>query len=164
MPLNRWSNGNSSSVYTGPTASAVIAGGAIYQVSVTGGGYSKVHSLGHGVIGLQLLATTPNSTLSITLERPRPHTRTLANLQVGQIYVNTGQLGTINAPAADLVGTMTPLNNPVTSIEFADLGPTARIDVNGALNGLTIPGNADIGPTGHVYVGGNLTGPARSAT
>ena len=60
----------------------------------------------------------------------------------------TGQIGSIQGGAADLLGPITPLTGGVNSLQFAGLGPNAQIDVNGALNSLNVSGTSRSVPTG----------------
>src|SRR5262245_36423418 len=146
------------SVYLGPTTSRPVASrGAVFTVTVSGGGYETIHRMKGGQFKINLFATNPNSTLTITAQ---PRTARFANtsLKIGQLNVKTGLLGSINATAATLQGPMTALDSSVSSIQFGAIGRAATVDVNGNLGGLSV-GQVELGPTGRIRVGGDLTGP-----
>ncbi len=144
------------SFYTGPTASRpVFVNRSASTISVIGGGFETVRQLRNGQVAITLYGTSQSSTLSITSQTGRPHFK-VASLQVAEIKVKTGLLGSIQAGEADLVGSVTPLNNAVSTLQFNSVGPNSRIDVNGGVTSLDV-GVVDLGPTGHIHVGG-LTG------
>lgn len=146
------------SAYTGPSSTRpVVSHGAVFTISVTGGGYETIKRLRHGELAINLFATNPSSTLNISAQA-RQARFSNTPLKIGQINVKTGLLGAIKAPAADLLGPMTPINDAVSSIEFNGIGPSATVDVAGNLGGLSA-GSLELGPTGRVHVGGDLTGP-----
>jgi hypothetical protein len=133
----------------------VIAGGAIYQLTVTGGGYERVGFNRQG-LQLNLLGTTNASTFSVSLMRVLPHSRQTP-LKIAGIKVESGQLGNIQAQGtANLVGPITPLGN-VNAIAFNSILGNAQINIAGNLGGLTA-GTIALGPSGAINVGGNLTG------
>ncbi len=141
------------SFYTGPTTSRpVFSKRAVSTVTVIGGGVETVRNLRNGQVAITLYGTGPSSTLLITQQTGRPHFQ-VAPLQVAEINVKTGLLGAIQASGADLVGSVTPLNNAVSSLQFNSVGQNAKIDVNGGLNGLSL-GGVDLGPNGHIHAGG----------
>jgi hypothetical protein len=150
------------SFYTGPsTIRPVVAGGALYQLTVSGGGYERI---GHTRNGIQvnLLGTNASSTLSVTLMHNLPHARQQP-LKIAAIKVESGQLGGIQAlGTANLVGPVTPLGN-VNSIQFNSILGNAQINVAGNLGGLTA-GSIALGPSGAINVGQNLTGPLQAGT
>ena len=141
------------SFYSGPTASRpVFSKRAVSTVTVSGGGFETLRNLRNGQVAITLYGTGPSSTLSITEQTGRPHFQ-VAPLQVAKIDVKTGLLGAIQASGADLVGSVTPLNNTVSSLQFNSVGQNAKIDVHGGLNGLSL-GGVDLGPNGHIHAGG----------
>src|SRR4051812_40802891 len=97
------------SVYTGPTASRPVGSrGTVFTVTVGGGGYETIRRMRGGQFAINLFATNPNSTLTITAQ-PRKARFSNTALPIGQLNVKTGVLGAINAGAADLLGPMTKL-------------------------------------------------------
>lgn len=150
------------SFYTGPsTVRPVLAGGALYQLTISGGGYERI---GHtrGGIQVNLLGTTSNSTLSVTLLRGLPHSRQHP-LNITSIHVESGQLGSIQAlGTANLTGPITPLGE-VQSIQFANILGKAQINLAGDLGGLSAD-SIVLGPNAGIRIGGNLTGPLETGT
>ena len=128
----------------------------VYKVRVDGPGFLKVHQLRHGVVDLNLLGTTSETTLSVALVRPRPH-KVATLLPVQELNVVSHQLGAINAGSVLLSGAMTPLANSVGLMSFGALGPGAQIDVNGDVGTMIVP-SVDLGPSGHVVINGDLNG------
>src|SRR4051812_14838951 len=146
------------SVYTGPTSSRPVASrGAVFTVAVSGGGYETIRRMRGGQFAINLFATNPNSTLTITAQ-PRKARFANTALPIGQLNVKTGVIGAINASAADLLGPMTKLSGSVSTIQLNKIGRAATVDVAGDLGGLSAA-QMDLGPTGLVHVGGDLTGP-----
>lgn len=144
-----------SQFFAGPTMTrAVQSAGGVYTLTVTGGGVEKVKPAGHGAVAVTLFGTTPTSVLNVTLTRPRLHVAA-ATLPIASIRVASGQIGSIQAGSADLLGTVSPLNGSVNAIQFGNLRPAAQLDVNGSLGGLAL-GDASLGPFGHVRVSGDL--------
>jgi hypothetical protein len=125
---------------------------AVSTVTVSGGGFDTLRNLRNGQVAITLFGTGPSSTLSITEQTGRPHFH-VGPLQVAEIDVRTGLLGAIQAGGADRVGSVTPLNNAVSSLQLNSVGQDAKIDVNGGLNGLSL-GGVDLGPNGHIHAGG----------
>src|SRR3954469_24389550 len=57
------------SFYSGPTSSRpVFSRGTVFTVTVGGGGYETIRKLRHGQVGINLYATNPGSTLTITAQ------------------------------------------------------------------------------------------------
>ncbi len=143
------------SSYTGPSANRpVSSNGGLFLIQVSGPGVVKVHPAGRGAIDLSAFGTTEDTTLSITQVRPRWHFPSQL-LSIQNLRVTSGQLGSLDAPAAELNGTMTPLNNTVASLELGELGPGARVNINGSVGVMNVP-TIDLGPTGRVIVSGAL--------
>ncbi len=145
------------SLYTGPsTVYPVLTHGALYQLTVSGGGFEKVREMGHGQVRVILFGTTASSTLTVNLLRGRPHFP-LAPLEIGNIIVRSGELGKIDGlSSADLEGPITPISG-VNSLSFAEIGPKASINVLGSLGSLTA-GGVNLGPNGSISVSGDVTG------
>jgi hypothetical protein len=144
-----------SNVYSGATAiRPVMTTGGMYTITMNGPGLVNVNQLGRGVVGLKLYGTTPATTVAVALTQPRLHLPAVP-LQIGSIKVVSGQLGGITAGAADLLGTVTPLNGQVTSLQFGSIRSNARIDINGSLGSLSVE-SIDLGPNGHVRIAGDL--------
>jgi hypothetical protein len=152
------------SMYQGPTRSRpVFSNGAFYRVDLTGPGFATVTSVGsghHQQFAINLVGTTTASVLSVSLMQARKgFSNAHSALQISQINVRSGQLGSVLASgAADLVGSISPLNGSVSALQFNNIGPNAKIDVNGALGSLTTSGVVTLSPTGEIHVAG-LTGP-----
>src|SRR5206468_279160 len=60
---------------------------------------------------------------------------------------------------ADLVGRVTPLFGPVTSLQLDAIGPAAQLDVAGNLGPVTVNRDVTLGPGGHITVANDLSGP-----
>jgi len=143
------------SFYTGASATRpLLTAGGDFLIQVSGPGVVKVHPAGHGAIDLSVLGTTDNSTVTVTLERPRWHFASQL-LPIHNLIVTSGQLGSLVATPVDLTGTMTPLNNTVADLELAEIGPAARVNINGSVGEMTV-GSVDLGPNGRVVVSGAL--------
>jgi hypothetical protein len=132
----------------------VVTSSGVFTLSVSGPGFEKVTQLGHGAVGVTLFGTTTATTFNVVQTLQRPHAKAIP-LQIGSLRILSGQIGSIQAGAASLVGTMTPLGG-VTAIQFAGLGLNARIDVTGAVGSLGVTGSVNLGPNGHVLIGGDL--------
>lgn len=145
-----------------PRAFVHTAGGAAFQIQVTGPGFVTTMPIGHGQVAINLLGTTQDSQVTVTPKLIRP--RFAGNhLQIGQLNVRSGQLGSFQAAnTADLVGPMTPLNGTVSSLQFDALGGSEQIQANGTLgqlvvtNNATLPAGGGILVNGPVSIGGNL--------
>jgi len=145
-----------SGFYTGLSASRpIVTGGRIETFSVTGPGYLRVHKQAYGEVAVTLFGTTSASTLTVGQTRQFLHSRGAGPLRIASIKVVSGALGGVSAAAADLDGTLSPVGS-LSTLEFADLGPTAKIDVNGSVGTLSL-GTATLGPAGHVNITGDVT-------
>ncbi len=130
----------------------------IFSLQVTGPGVLKARPAGHGAINLNVLGTTTNSSLSITQVQPRFHVvNTLLVIQ--NLTIKSGQIGNIQASAAELNGPMTlpmtPLTTSINTLQFGALGPNAQIDVNGSVGSMSVQ-NVNLGPSGHVVIADDL--------
>jgi hypothetical protein len=125
-----------------------------FLIQVGGSGLVKVHPASHGAIDLSVLGTTAASTITVTVVRPRWHFPSQL-VPIHRLIVTSGQLGSLNAAAVELTGTMTPLNNTVANLALGEIGPGARVDINGSVGVMTVP-TIDLGPTGHVVISGAL--------
>ena len=68
-------------------------------------------------------------------------------------------LGSIQAlTTADLDGRISPLQGPVSSLQFDAIGPAARIDVEGSLTQLAVNRGVDLGTSGSILVSNDLSG------
>lgn len=150
------------SLYTGPSSvKPIVTKSAIYQATVTGGGFERIHKSGNGSYSVRLVGTTAASTFSINVLHTRPHF-TVAPLGISQITVVSNQLGAIQAlGTGNLLGPVSTIENSVSTIQFANIGPNAKIDVLGDLGGLHVAGIVSLNPSGHINVGGNVTGPLK---
>ena len=144
-----------SSFYAGPTPIRPVQGpGGMYTLTMTGPGFEKVKHLKGGAVAITAFGTTAQSSLDISLTRPRLHAQ-VASLPVASIRVASGTIGAITGGAATLLGPISPLNGQVNTLEFASLGANAQIDVGGSLGNLAV-GSVNLGPGGHVKIGGDL--------
>ena len=113
------------SFYTGPSAIRPVHSSAgDFLIQVGGPGLVKVHPAGHGAIDLSAFGTTADSTITVTLVRPRWHFPSRL-LPIHKLTVTSGQLGSLDAIPAELTGKMTPLNNTVADLELGEIGPGA---------------------------------------
>jgi len=143
------------SFYTGPSAiRPVFSKGGLFQIQVDGPGVVKVHPAAKGAIDLTAFGTTADSTITVTQVRPRWHFASQF-LPIHSLTVKSGQLGSLDATPVELTGAMTPLNNTVANLELGEIGPKARVDINGSV-GVMAVSTIDLGPTGHVVVSGSL--------
>ncbi|MFO0953280.1 MAG: hypothetical protein U0835_19410 [Isosphaeraceae bacterium] len=143
-----------SGFYTGLSATRPVqTAGGVYNVSVSGPGLVRVQRLGKGAVGVTLLGSTDATTLNVSQSYQKLHKPTVP-LQIGSIKVVSGVIGGINAPTADLVGAVSPLNG-VQSISFGRLAQNARLDVAGSLASLSV-GGVNLGPNGRVRIAGSL--------
>ena len=131
----------------------------IFSLQVTGPGVLKARPAGHGAINVNVLGTTTDSSLSITQVQPRFHVvNTLLVIQ--NLTIKSGQIGNIQASAAELDGPMTlpmtPLTTPINTLQFGALGPNAQIDVNGSVGSMSVQKDVNLGPSGHIMIAGNL--------
>jgi hypothetical protein len=137
------------SFYTGPSANRpLFASGGAFYVQVAGPGVVKVHRAGHGAIDLVVFGTNTSSSVTITQVQPRWHVATRP-LAIHKLVIVSGELGTLAAAPADLTGKMTPLSQPMTSLELGEIGPAAQVDINGGVGAFYVS-TVDLGPTGHV--------------
>ena len=143
------------SFFTGPSAiRPLLTRAGDFLIQVSGPGLVKVHPGRHGAIGLTAFGTTTDSTVSVTLVRPRWHS-TAKFLAINNLTVTSGLLGSLNAGAVELTGTMTPLNNGVNTLDLAEIGPNAQLTVNGSVAQMNV-GNVNLGPSGRVVISGAL--------
>jgi hypothetical protein len=125
-----------------------------FLIQVGGPGLVKVHPTAHGAIDLSAFGTTSDSTITITLVRARWHAPGQL-LPIHKLTVTSGQLGSLIAAPVELTGAMTRLNNTVSNLELGELGPGARVDINGSVGKMTVS-SVDLGPKGHVLIAGAL--------
>jgi hypothetical protein len=143
------------SFFSGPSAiRPLLTRAGQFLIQVSGPGLVKVHPGRQGAIGLIAFGTTTDSTLSVTLVRPRWHA-TAKFLAINNLTVTSGLLGSLNAGAAELTGAMTPLNNGVSTLDLAEIGPSAQLVVNGSVAQMSV-GNVDLGPSGRIVISGTL--------
>jgi hypothetical protein len=144
------------SFYTGPAMSRpVLVGNSFFTVAVTGGGFQTVRLKRNGHAIINLTGTGPNSVLTIGAATGKPHFSSSSPLQIDQINVKSGSIGAIQAPAANLVGSLI-LPGSVNLIAFNEIGPNAKLQV-GSVGALAV-GDVDLGPTGLVQIPGGLGG------
>src|SRR5262249_33546973 len=125
-----------------------------FLVQVSGPGVVKVHPAAQGGIDLVAFGTNADSTITITQTQPRPHFPNQL-LPIHKFIVKSGQLGSLEAAAAELTGRMTPLTSSVSTFDIAALGPKAQVDINGSVGAMSVS-SIDLGPTGHVAITGDL--------
>ncbi len=99
----------------------------VYSLQINGPGVLKTQPAGGGSFDVKVLGTTDASTLSITQVRPRFH---VANglMSIDNLYVRSGQIGSILASPVELDGAMTPLSSSVGTHEFGARGRGAQIN------------------------------------
>ncbi len=140
----------------GPAADLpVLTRGGLFNVAINGPGLERISPAGHGQVAITLFATTIDTTLTISATLPRFH-QPFVPLQIASIRLISGQIGTINAPSADLNGPLT-VNGTMNKVTFADINSNARLTVNGALNTINVLNNVNLGPGGFIRVGGDVT-------
>jgi hypothetical protein len=128
----------------------------VYSLSIDGPGVLKTTPAGRGTFDVKVLGTSSTSTLTISQVRPRFHL-VGGPLLIRNLSINSGQIGGIDAPVAELEGAMTPLNSSPSQISLGGLGRNAQIDVRGSVGTMSL-GAVDLGPSGHVVIAGDLTG------
>ena len=120
------------SIYTGPSAVRnILSDGGVFKIQVEGPGLIKVHSAGNGAIDLSAFGTNPATTLNISQVRPRYHFPSQL-LSIHKLTITSGQLGGLDASAAQLTGVMTPLSNTMTTFTLGQLGPALRLVLQAA--------------------------------
>jgi hypothetical protein len=143
------------SFYTGPSAVRnILASGGVFRIQVEGPGLIKVHPAAGGAIDLSAFGTNPDTTLSISQVRPRYHFPSQL-LSIHKLTVTSGQLGGLDAAAAQLTGVMTPLTNTMATFTLGQLGPRAQVHVVGSVGVMTVS-KINLGPTGVVSISGAL--------
>ncbi len=143
------------SVYTGPSTSRTIGTNAgIFFIQVSGTGVIKIHPQASGAINLSAFGTTADTTINVTLVRPRYHAPSRL-LNIHTLTVTSGQLGGLDASPAILTGAISPLYNSVSTLELGALGPAAQVTVDGSV-GLMSVQSINLGPTGRVVISGGL--------
>jgi hypothetical protein len=143
------------SFYTGPSAVRnILSSGGVFRIQVEGSGLIKVQPAAGGAIDLSAFGTNPATTISITQVRPRYHFPSQL-LSIRRLTVTSGQLGGLDASAAQLTGVMTPLSNTVQKFTIGQLGPRAQLRVVGSVGVMTVS-NINLGPTGVVSISGGL--------
>ena len=136
----------------------LLTGGGVYNVSLDGPGNLAIRPSGRGVVDVFLLGTTEQSALSVDLSR------TFAGfsgpeLGIRRLLIRTGELGAINATqSARLLGPASPIRSDVSTVAFAEIGPDARLVIDGDLGTLSTRRDASIGPFGALVVTGDVTG------
>jgi hypothetical protein len=145
------------SFYTGPArVRPVLAAQGAFLIQVAGPGAVEVHPASGGGIDLKIFGTSTSSTVTISLEQPRPHFST-GLLPINQLVVTSGQLGSLEAPDVDLTGKMSALSGSMSTLELGGVGPKAQVDVSGGVGTLDIQ-TVNLGPTGHVAITNDLSG------
>ena len=142
--------------YTGPsTTRSIRSNAAIYNFSISGPGLETIKPAGKGAVAVTLYATTPDTTLNLSMVNQHPRSKGLP-LSIASINVVTGQIGSIQAgTAGNLIGAISPLGS-ASSLQFASLGPNAQINV-GSLGSLGVSGSANLGPSGLIHVAGDIS-------
>jgi hypothetical protein len=143
------------SFYTGPSAVRnILASGGIFRIQVEGPGLIKVHPAAGGAIDLNAFGTSPSTTLSVTQIRPRYHFPSQL-LSIRKLTVTSGQLGGLDAAAAQLTGVMSPLTNTMTTFAIGELAPKSQVHVVGSVSVMTVS-TVNLGPTGVFSITGGL--------
>jgi hypothetical protein len=135
----------------------IRSGGALDVIIVSGPGQAFTERMKRGLTAVSLVGTTQVTQVTISTLGTHPQ-RTNSPVQIGRLRVHTGRLGSFQAlTTADLVGPMSPLMGPVSSLQFDAFGPAAQVEVNGNLGQLTVNQSVTLGPAGYIDVAGNLT-------
>ena len=143
-------------------------GGVRYLITVNGPGVVQAQKNGRQGVSLKVVGTTQDSQLTISAFNAHSHTSTTP-LNIQNIAVRSGRIGSIQGlTSADLNGPISPLQGPVTSLQFDAIGPSAQISVgngngapssmNGNLGQLTVNRGIDLGPHGFIDIANDLTG------
>lgn len=136
----------------------VRSGGAVYLVSVSGPGQVHAKRIGPGGVVINLFGTTQDSQVTISALGTHPGSVN-SHLTIKSINVRSGHVGSIQGlTTADLLGSISPLQGPVASLQFDAIGPAAQVDVSGNLGQLTVNQSVNLGPGGHIRVSQDLTG------
>jgi hypothetical protein len=126
----------------------------LFNIQVEGPGLIKVHPAAKGAIDLSAFGTTADTSLKISLTRPRYHFPARL-LSIQKLTITSGLLGTLDAGPIELTGTMTTLTNTMKSFTVGELGPAAHVEVIGSVEQMNVA-NIDLGPTGLVSIAGGL--------
>ncbi|WP_165219139.1 hypothetical protein [Aquisphaera insulae] len=132
----------------------------VFSISIDGPGVVKTVPAGKGVFSIKVLGTSADSSLDISLVRPRFHLST-GLMPVRNIEIRSGVIGSIKAEAVDLEGAVTPLTSSVDTLAFGALGRAAQIEIGGDVGTLNL-GTIDLGPTGRVIIAGDANGASKS--
>ena len=113
-----------------------------------------MHPAAKGAIDLSAFGTTADTTLSVTQVRPRWHFPSQL-LSINKLTVTSGQLGALDAPAAQLTGIMTPFSNTMLNLTIGQLQPAAQVEISGSVDTMNVS-NINLGPTGLFSISGGL--------
>jgi hypothetical protein len=134
----------------------------VYSLALSDQSILKVSPASKGQIDVKVLGSTSSTTLTITQIRPRYHV-TGGLLDIRNLDIKSGLMGSIIAAPAELDGVMSPLTSSLTTLQFGTLGAGAQIDVNGSVNTVSLD-SVLLGPTGHVIIAGNVNGTTTSTS
>jgi hypothetical protein len=136
----------------------VRSGHAVYLIAVSGPGQVHAASMGGRGFDVKLFGTTEDSEVTISVLGTRPGSIN-GHLQIRKLQVRSGRVGSIQGlTTADLMGPISPLLGPVTSLQFDTIGPGAQIHVAGNLGQLTVNQSVNLGSGGVIAVANDLTG------
>jgi hypothetical protein len=143
------------SLYTGPSAVRnILANGGVFRIQVEGPGLIKVHPAAKGAIDLSAFGTNAETTLSISQVRPRYHFPSQL-LSIHDLTITSGQLGGLDASAAQLTGVMTPITTTMVTFTIGQLAPRSQVHVVGSVGVMNVS-NINLGPTGVFSITGGL--------
>jgi hypothetical protein len=134
----------------------------VYSLSIDGPGVLKTSPAGQGTFDVKVLGTSSASTLTISQLRPRYHL-VGGLLQIRNLTIRSGQIGSIDAAPVELDGPMTPLDSSPSLISLGALGTNAQVDVHGSVGTMDL-GAVNLGPSGHVNIAGDLVGAASTSS
>ena len=109
-------------------------------------------------VAVTLAGTTQDSQVTVSLLQTHDRT-SIKKLAVNRVDVRTGRLGSFQGlTTTDLLVAVSPLQGPVSSLQFDAMGPAARVNVAGNLGQLTVNQGVTLGSSGHIRVASDLTG------
>jgi hypothetical protein len=149
--------------YTGPATRRTFSTDAgVFLIQVSGPGALNVFPGGAGAINLKVYGTSSDSTVTVTQVRPRYHAPSRL-LNIHTLTVTSGQLGDLDASPAILTGAMTPINSPMSNLDWGAIGPAAKITANGSVTTMNV-GTINLGPTGRVILAAGLNTSSTSSS
>lgn len=141
--------------YSGPSRNRpVVTRSGVYMIQVAGPGAVEVRQAGRGMINVEAYGTSASSTITISEIAPRYHA-TATPLLIRNLTIRSGQLGGLNASAAELDGRVTPLAGSLNLLEIGTIGPAAQVTIGGSVAAMVVSA-VDLGPTGRFVIQGDV--------